>query len=298
MEYRVLGRTGLQVSAVALGCGPVPALMTGDDAAQQRRVLERVLAVGINWIDTAAGYGNGQSETSIGRALRDLNACDQIQVATKVRLTAADLDDAAAAVRRSLQDSLTRLGLSSVTLLQLHNGITARRGEIAAALTTEDVLGKVRAAFEGVRTQGLCRFVGLTGTGDPAALGQVIDSGFFDTIQVPHHLLSPADAGLLQRCLVQRVGVFAIRVFAGGALLDQPPSAHTLKTPYFPRALYEQERRRARELEATLPAGTSLKQVALRFALSAAAPQIAIVGMATPEQVDEVARLAAESQLA
>ena len=45
-----------------------------------------------------------------------------------------------------------------------------------------------------------------------------------------------------------RMGVFAIRVFAGGALLGQPPSAHTLKTPYFPLALYERDAERARQL--------------------------------------------------
>ncbi|MFO0844332.1 MAG: aldo/keto reductase [Gemmataceae bacterium] len=297
MRHVTLGRTGLSVSVVGLGAGPVPALMTGDDAAAQREVVARALAVGINWIDTAAGYGEGRSEASLGRALRELGAADKMHVATKVRLTPADLVDAEGAVRHSLAASLDRLGLPTVTLLQLHNGVTPQRGQIAASLTPGDVLGPVRQALERVRRDGLVRFLGLTGTGTPEALGEVIDSGHFDTVQVPHHLLEPADAGLLARCRAHNMGVFAIRVFAGGALLGHPPSAHTLRTPYFPLAVYEEDRRRAARLEAVLGDEYSVKEIALRFALSGAATQVALVGLATPGQVEEVAELARRGPL-
>jgi aryl-alcohol dehydrogenase-like predicted oxidoreductase len=300
VHYRTLGRTGLEVSSVALGAGPVPALMTGADSDMQRKVLTRALAVGINWIDTAPGYGDGRSEASLGRALADLSARERFHVATKVRLTLADLDDVEAAVRRSLRESFGRLGLPAVTLLQLHNGITAQRGAIPAGLTPDDVLrpGGVADAFARVRSDGLVQFVGLTGTGEPAALGAVIESGRFDTVQIPHHVLAPADADVLGHCRAQDMGVFAIRVFAGGALLGHAPSAHTLKTPYFPLALYESDRRRAAELEVELAAGMSLKEVALRYALSGEVPQIALIGLASPEQVAEVAALADRGALA
>jgi aryl-alcohol dehydrogenase-like predicted oxidoreductase len=87
MQYRTLGRTGLQVSVVALGAGPVSGLMTGDDADRQTAVVRRAIELGINWIDTAAGYGQGQSEASLGRALAALNAASRMHVATKVRIT-------------------------------------------------------------------------------------------------------------------------------------------------------------------------------------------------------------------
>lgn len=292
MLYRTLGRTGLKVSAVGLGAGPVPALMTGGDVGRQREVLARAVAAGINWIDTAAGYGDGQSETSIGGALRELDLRERIHVATKVRLSPADLDDVEAAVRRSLAGSLARLGLPRVTLLQLHNGITCERGAIAASLTPADVLGGVRAALEAVRREGLCAYIGLTGTGEPAALSSVVDSGAFDTMQIPHHVVTPAAADVLERCRAQAMGVFAIRVFAGGALLGQAPSAHTLKTPYFPLAVYEEESRRAAALQAQLESEMPLKELALRFALSNTLPQVALIGIAAPGQVDELAKLA------
>lgn len=299
MLLRELGRTGLRVSAVGLGAGPVPALMIDGDATAQREVVARALAAGINWIDTAAGYGDGRSEASLGRALRDLGAAGEVHVATKVRLGAEDLADVEGAVRRSLAGSLNRLGLPAVTLLQLHNGITLERGQIAASLTPADVLGSggVLEALRSVRADGLARFVGLTGTGTPDALGAVIDSGGFDTIQVPHHLLAPADAGLLERCVARGVGVFAIRVFAGGALLGHPPSAHTLRTPYFPLAVYEEDRRRAARLAADFGDEVSLKELTVRFALSRPVPQVALVGLAEPGQVDEVVELAGRGPL-
>src|SRR4051812_2724533 len=200
MRRCVLGRTKLEVSVVAVGAGPIPALMTGDDADAQAAVLRRALDHGVNWIDTAAGYGDGRSESGIGRALSRLGAAERMHVATKVRLTPDDLADPLTAVRRSLAGSLARLGLERVTLLQLHNGITSARGEIAASLTPADVLGGVVAALKRVRDDGLTRFIGLTGTGSPEALAAVVASGEFDTVQIPHHLLSPADAGVLAAC--------------------------------------------------------------------------------------------------
>jgi aryl-alcohol dehydrogenase-like predicted oxidoreductase len=184
-----------------------------------------------------------------------------------------------------------------VTLLQLHNGITPARGQIAASLSPADVLGEVRSALLRVRDEGLTRFVGLTGTGTPDALGEVIDSGAFDTIQVPHHLLAPIEAGLLRRCQAQEMGVFAIRVFAAGALLGHPPSAHTLTTPYFPLALYESDRQRAAEMEASLGSEMTMKELAIRFALSSPVPQVALIGLSAPEQVDEVVELACRGPL-
>lgn len=297
MRYQRLGRTGLDVSVIALGAGPVPAVMTGDDADAQAAVLMRALEVGVNWIDTAAGYGEGRSEASTGRALRQLGAVERVHVATKVRFTLDDLADPLIAVRRSLASSLARLGLERVTLLQLHNGITSRRGEIAASLTPADVRGGVREALERVRDEGLTRFIGLTGTGTPEALAEAIDCGAFDTVQIPHHVLSPAPPAVLDRCRALDLGVFAIRVFAGGALLGRPPSAHTLKTPYFPLALYEDDRRRAAELASALGAEMSVKELAVRYALSGPVPQVALIGLATPGEVDEAAALAGRGPL-
>jgi len=302
MQYRTLGRTGLRVSALAFGAGPVSGLMTGDDHAAQAATVRRAIERGINWIDTAPSYGQGASEANVGRALREIGRPNDVYVATKVRLAPADLADIGGAVRRSVEQSLRRVGLPQVTLLQLHNGLTAGRDDEPFSITPADVLGPggVLEAFREAQAAGLVRFVGLTGTGQPEAMRAVIRSNGFDTIQVPYHLLNPsagrpmeddlwdADYGnIIADADAAGMGVFAIRVFAGGALLGQEPSAHTLKTPFFPLALYERDRERAREFAAD----GSPKETAIWFVLGDDRVSSAIVGFGSPDQVDELCNL-------
>jgi aryl-alcohol dehydrogenase-like predicted oxidoreductase len=187
MEYRILGRTGLSVSVLAFGAGPVSGLMTGEDAAAQRAVVDRALQSGINWFDTAPGYGLGKSERALGRALGELQAQDAAHVATKVRLTPDAWPDLFTAVHTSVQESLTRLGLRRITLLQLHNGITRGRGDEPASLAPADILaaGGVADAFERLRDAGLVSFLGLTGTGHPPALHEVVRSGVLTRCKSP-----------------------------------------------------------------------------------------------------------------
>lgn len=306
MHYRTLGRTGLRVSVIALGAGPVSGLMTGDDVDRQGAVVQRAVEAGINWIDTAAGYGQGQSEASLGRALRQLNSASQLHVATKVRITPAGCAAPAEEIRRSVAESLERLQLSKVTLLQLHNAITPGRGDEAASITPDDVLreGGVLDAFERMRDEGLIDFIGLTGTGQPDALRTVLRSGRIDTAQIPFHLLNPSagrampaefretDYGnVFEDCRALEIGVFAIRVFAAGALLGNPPSAHTRVTPYFPLALYERDCGHASRVAAAL-GETSLKDLAVRYVLSHPAVASGIIGFGSPAEVREVAGIA------
>jgi len=302
MRYRTLGRTGLCVSPLAFGAGPVSGLMIGDDHAAQVAVLRRALELGVNWIDTAAGYGEGKSETNLGRALREIGL-REVHLATKFRLLPDQLGDIKGAVLRSVQGSLARLGVSSVTLLQLHNGLTLRRGDEPFSITPADILanGGVLDAFRMLKAVGLVRHLGLTATGHPDAMRAVVRSGGFDTIQVPYNLLNPSagrvmpqgfgetDYGnILADCAEMDMGVLAIRVFAGGALLDQEPSAHTLRTPFFPLDLYERDRARARELATK---GESIREKALRFVLDDRRVHSAIIGFATPEQVEEASEI-------
>jgi aryl-alcohol dehydrogenase-like predicted oxidoreductase len=307
MQYRTLGRTGIRVSVLAFGAGPVSGLMTGTDPDAQLAVVRRALDAGINWFDTAPGYGRGASETNLGRALRALGRSASVHIATKVRLAADQLGSIGEAVRRSVEESLSRLGVSSVALLQLHNGITARRGDEPTSIMPADVLGRggVLEAFAGLRADGLVRHVGLTGTGQPAALREVVRSGAFDAVQVPYHLLNPSagralpagfpetDFGnIIADCAAERMGVLAIRVYAAGALLGQAPSAHTHRTPFFPLALYERDRRRARRAAALVGGEAALKEAALRFVLSHPSIHAAIVGFGSPDHVDEAAAFA------
>jgi aryl-alcohol dehydrogenase-like predicted oxidoreductase len=307
MRYRTLGRTGLQVSAIALGTGPVSGLMTGDNRHLQLAVLTRALEAGINWIDTAAGYGSGASERSLGCSLSEIRPRPPVHLATKVRVAGEDADHPADAIRRSLEASLQRLQCSTVALLQLHNAITPERGAQPASVSTADVLrtGGIADALERLRSEGLVEFIGLTGTGDPDALREAVRSGRFDTIQAPYHFLNPSAARpvtpgfhdvdygrIFHECAQQDMGIFAIRVFAGGALLGNSPSPHTLTTPFFPLALFERDSRRAADLAQRLGLAHRMSETAIRYVLSNAQVSSAIVGLGTPTEVAAAAAAA------
>ena len=302
MQYRSLGTTGIQVSALAFGAGPVSGLMVGADVERSRGVVEHALARGVNWFDTAATYGQGQSESNLGQALADLQASELVHVATKVRLSAEDLNDIPGAVRRSLAGSLDRLRLSRVTLLQLHNSITRNRGDEPTSVTPNDVLGPggIAEEFERLRQDGLIGHTGLTGIGQPAALAEVVRSGRFATMQVPYHLLNPSAGyemsadfaetnygNIIADCDRAGMGVFAIRVLAGGALVGRPPSVHTLKTPFFPLSLFERDRNRAARLQAALGADGCMSHAAIRFVLSHPSIHSAIIGFGETTDLDD-----------
>src|SRR4249920_2683085 len=117
MEYRTLGSTGLAVSAIAFGAGPVSQLLTGDCQQAQRETILRAVELGVNWFDTAATYGEGRSEESLGRVFQELGptATAAVHVATKVRIPVAALHDIRRFVLDSVALSLKRLQIPAVT---------------------------------------------------------------------------------------------------------------------------------------------------------------------------------------
>jgi aryl-alcohol dehydrogenase-like predicted oxidoreductase len=302
LHRRPFGKTGIEISALAFGAGPVSALMVGDCRDRQRAVVQHAIERGINWFDTAVGYGAGESERNLGRVLNELGAASQVHVASKVRLTNDNLRDIRGAVRRSLEASLERLRLPRLSLLQLHNSITRERDDEPTSITPGDVLrdGGVLDTLEELRNEGLVLHIGLTGLGHPAPLTEVIGSQRFATMQTPYHLLNPSagcdvattagDANygnIIAAGAAAGMVILAIRVLAGGALADNPPSEHTLKTPFFPLALYERDREKARRLQQAIGPARQLPAEAVRFALAHPHIHSAIIGFADVGQIDD-----------
>lgn len=186
MELRTLGRTGLRVSALGFGCGAVGGLMVRGEAAAQRRAVELAIDAGVCYFDTAPSYGDGRSEESLGRVLHEIGGGPaDLVVGTKCRVDPAlatgpgSAGAVAQAVRDSLEASLRRLRRERVHLFQLHNRIVTDAAGAGASggLTVEQVLGPVAAALSAVQAAGLTEHVGITGTGDTAALRHVVEAG-------------------------------------------------------------------------------------------------------------------------
>src|SRR5260370_877959 len=166
MQKRRLGRTGLEVSVLGYGAGAVGGLMTKGAAADQERAVACALEAGINYFDTAALYGNGESERNLGRVLKSLRA--NVIVGTKVRLSAEHRADVDKAIQQGMDDSLKRMGRDHVDLFQLHNPLVAKDG--GDNLAIDIALGDVAPALEKLKKAGKTRFIGFSGVGETAAL--------------------------------------------------------------------------------------------------------------------------------
>ncbi|MCW3090624.1 MAG: aldo/keto reductase [Ferruginibacter sp.] len=127
MQYRKLGKTGMNVSAISLGTWQVGGKWGADfDHANADNILNKAIDSGINFIDTADVYSDGESEKAVGRAIR--NHKEKIYVATKCGRQLQPHIDAAyqpAVLRKFVESSLSNMGLETIDLVQLHCPPTA-----------------------------------------------------------------------------------------------------------------------------------------------------------------------------
>jgi aryl-alcohol dehydrogenase-like predicted oxidoreductase len=310
MQLRDFGRTGMQLSVLGFGCGAVGGLMVRGDASDQERTIARAIAAGVNYFDTAVQYGDGESETNLGRVLQKLKPAN-VAVATKVRVPSGDRIDEV--ITTSLEGSLARLQLDRVDIFHLHNPITEKGG--GSSLSIPQVLDEVVPAFERLRSQGKIRFLGITALGDTAALHQVIDARVFDSAQIVYNMLNPSAASdlpasypaqdygrLFEHTEAAGVGVVGIRVLAGGALSGSAarhPIAGPAPEPIGSAMSYAADIDRARRLMPLVEEGfaSSLSEAATRFALSHPAMGTILVGMATPQQFEDALTAAEKGPL-
>lgn len=297
MKHRLFGRTGIKVSEIIFGGGTVGGILFLKDDATKREAIRRALAGGINWIDTAAQYGDGASEESLGRLLPGTGATPY--VSTKFNLVAEDLKDVPAQIEERLRASLARLNRSSVDLLQLHNRIGSKAG--GRVLAVEQILGRngVADGLDRLRGKGLIRYKGITAIGEAASICEVIRSGRFDSAQVYYNLLNPSAArrmprawtghdftGVMEACRANGVAVMAIRIFAAGVIAsDERTGRESVLTSN--TSIAEEERKAKAVFEAIGTGHGTRGQVALRFVLSNPDVSAAIIGSAELHHIDE-----------
>jgi len=211
LPERDLGRTGRRLPVLGLGCFPLGALSSEEEALG---IIALALESGVRYFDTAPSYNAGRSERRLGKGLAGF-AREKIFVATK---TLERDGDAALA---EVEESLERLGMDYLDSVQVH--------EVRSA---DDVEGLFRSAgvvraLESAREKRKIRHVGVTGHRDPRFLLRAIERYPFATALVP---VNPLDGlhrsftkEFLPRAREKDVGVIAMKVYAGGALPRQKP---------------------------------------------------------------------------
>jgi L-galactose dehydrogenase len=270
MLYRSLGNTGLNVSILGYGASPLGGVFRPIDEAEGIRAVHTALDLGINFIDVSPYYGSTRAESVLGRALASVPR-ESYLLATKVgRYGADDFDFSAARVVRSVDESLARLGVEYVDVIQCHD---IEFGSL------EQIVSETLPALEGVRQQGKARFIGITGY--PLKIfREVLEQARLDTIlSYCHYSLNDILLSALLPYLTEKgVGVINASPLSMGLLTERG-------APDWHPAPPELKAACARAAAHCRTRGADLAQLALRFSL--AQPQIAttLVGTASPENL-------------
>lgn len=166
LPIRALGKTGANVPILAIGGGSRLGMYEEEDRAVE--ALNLALDLGIAYIDTAQGYGGGNSETWVGNVMAHRR--DEAFLASKIRLR--DYDEA----MRETEKGLRRLQTDQIDLLHIHS-----LGDEEDLKAIE--AGSLRALYE-LRDQGVCRFIGITSHTYPDVLATALERHEFDCTQM------------------------------------------------------------------------------------------------------------------
>lgn len=231
LPTRVLGKTGARVSILAMGCGSRFLMYRDEDSAIA--ALHRAFEQGITYYDTAYAYGNGLSESRVGKAFEGKR--DRIWIATKIDDREGD------AARRRVEGSLKRLRTDHIDLVHIH------------ALMGQDDLARVEAkdgvlnAFLKMKEEGTIRNVGITSHYDPTVLAAALERHPFDCTQMALNAaligMRDGDHGMIPNPAIvtsfqtvalpvairKNLGVLAMKVFAQEALSHEAPAEKLIR---------------------------------------------------------------------
>lgn len=290
---------GLVLGPLGYGAASVGNLFRAVDDRTARHLLDTAWDGGIRYYDTAPHYGLGLSERRLGEMLRG-RPRGEFVISTKVgRLLVPDPDGRTrrdddifevpadhrrvwdfsyGGLRRSLEDSLARLGLDSVDVLYLHD--VERSGQDIAEVVDTGVTGLAR-----LRDEGLVTAIGV-GTADLGAIERAVRTDAIDLVMLPGRytlLEAPANDVVVPLCQERGVGIVNVAVFNSGLLATPEPSE---TSHYEYREVPPDKLRRARELaEACRELGVELPAAALQFSARHPAVVSVVVGADTPEQI-------------
>lgn len=281
-RYTRVGHSSLRVPLLAFGTAALataPAWNPGDPIpdAQSRAALLYAFQRGIRWFDTAPNYCAGLAEARTGQVIRTLPR-DQLTIATKVGFIIENgqsrRDYTRDGVRRSLDDSLKRLGVEAVDLLYVHDPDDY----------ADQVLDETFAALAELRAQGVIKAIGagMNQWDVPLRFAREAD---FDCFMIAGRwtLLEQGALPLLDVCAQKGISVFAASIYNSGILAVGADSA-AARYNHAPAVPAVRERVRAIE-QVCAAYGVSLHTAATQFPLAHPAVKALVVGFQHPEEV-------------
>ena len=198
MEYRVLGKTGLKVSRIGFGGIPIQRI----EAGETRPLMEKLVAEGVNYIDTARGYT--VSEEYLGKALTGLR--QHFILATKSMARSKE------GMAQDIDISLKNLGTDYIDLYQVHN---PSKGDLEQVLAPGGALEALKEA-KAVEKIG---HIGIT-LHSVDLFREAVEYDWVETIMFPYNLVETQGEELIARCKEKNIGVIDMKPLAGGAIED------------------------------------------------------------------------------
>jgi uncharacterized protein len=226
LPMRVLGKTGVKVSIVAMGGGSRFLMYKEEDKALE--ALTRAFDLGINYMDTAYGYGNGLSEERVGKVMKDRRK--GIFLATKINKRKGD------EAMQIIEGSLKRLQTDHVDLMHIHD--LKGEDDLAAIEAKDGVLAVLRK----LRDQKVARFIGITSHTDPTVLKTALERHDFDCTQMALNAamvgMKSSPKGMVPNVDMQtsfetvalpvarakKMGIIAMKIFGQEALVGAAPN--------------------------------------------------------------------------
>jgi len=205
VEKRRLGRTEIMASRLGFGGMTIPRV----SREQAIATVHKALDLGVNFIDTATGYGKGESEERIGEVMKTRR--EECYLSSRVN----DADKAAMA--RAIDASLKRLKTDHIDIYEAHDVSTQKRYDL--------LLGPGRAieALQEAREAGKIRFIGVT-THNWRLARQMIETDLFDAMLITYNISNrEAEEWVIPVAKKHDVGLFVMKVFGNGRLLDLTP---------------------------------------------------------------------------
>jgi D-threo-aldose 1-dehydrogenase len=288
LPLRPFGQTGLQVAPLCVGCAPLGdmpetfAFSVAEDRALE--TLRAAFASPINFADTAASYGDGESERRIGIALRELGGLPAGYVlATKADRDSKTGDFSGEQIKRSVEGSLRRLGLDRIQVMYIHD---------PEHTTFENVMGpggplEVLRRFQDA---GVIQHLGISG-GPVDMLIRYVETGAFAALETHNRytLLNRSAGPLLDLAARRGLAVVNAAPYGSGMLAKGPDAYARYAYQEAPPALVERARRLAaicQEYDVPLAAA------ALQFSLRDPRITSTVVGMTRPERIAQTLELA------
>ncbi|MEO7166817.1 MAG: aldo/keto reductase [Chthoniobacterales bacterium] len=303
MEYTRLGKSGLKVSRLCLGCMTYGVPERGNHAwslneEASRPFLVRALELGINFFDTANAYSDGTSEEIVGRILRELGQRDELVVATKCFFPWRERPNTGGLSRKAIfsaiDDSLRRLGMDYVDLYQIHRW------------DYETPIEETLEALHDVVQAGKARYIGASSMWAWQlchALHVADRHGWTRFVSMqPHYnlLYREEEREMLPLCEAEGIGVIPWSPLARGHLARPwgESGGGRAKTDEYGRTLYQGQAEADRAVverlgEIAEAKGIPRAQVALAWMLQKPAVTAPIIGASKPQHLDDaVAALA------